>query len=62
MLSRERFALVDDFAAINAVLEHQVERATRQRPPSIQSAVGGLAHLADDAGRVELLFQNAHRS
>src|ERR1700727_2122864 len=57
MLAWIAFALMDDFTAINAILQHQVKRTAGQRLTAIRTAVGGRPDLADYAGTIEILFQ-----
>jgi hypothetical protein len=40
MLARMMTVLVDDFAEVDAVLQHQIERAAGQRPAAPLTAAG----------------------
>ena len=53
--------LVDDLAAIDAVLQHQIERAAGDRHAARCIAEAVEPGLADDAGRVEFLLECTNR-
>src|SRR6266571_3895948 len=57
MLAWIALVLVDDFTAIHAVLQHQVERTAGERLAAIPAAVGGGPDLADNASAIEVLLQ-----
>ena len=60
-LSRKRFALVDDLASVDSVLQHEVKGAARKPLPAIGAPVRRRAAFADDASGGEIIPQGAHR-
>jgi hypothetical protein len=50
-----------DLAAIDAVLQHVIERPPSNRLAPIGLAIGRRAALADDARSIEVLLEQAHR-
>src|ERR1700747_2246663 len=55
-------SLVNDLADIGAVLQHQVERATREWLTADEAAGSARPRFALDAAGVELLFQQPDRA
>jgi hypothetical protein len=62
MLSRMGVALVRDLAAIDAVLQHEVEGAAGELVTAIDSPVREGAVFAADSRSVEFCFKGTHRS
>src|SRR3984957_6795844 len=62
VLSRKGFALVDDLAPIDPVLQYQVQRPAVEPLSAIGTAVRGCPALADDPGGVEIGLKRAHRA
>ena len=54
--------LMHDLAAIDAVLQHVVERSPRHRLAPIGPTIRRGAALADDARRIEVLLEQSHRA
>src|ERR1700732_3740070 len=54
--------VVNDLAAINAVLEHQVERATGEWLPARDAARGACPQFAPDAAGFQLVLQQPDRA
>ena len=53
--------LVDDLAAIDRVLQHQIQRPARKPLAAVGAAVRRGAALADDAAGYQIIPQGAHR-
>src|SRR6202045_4154678 len=59
VFARLELALVNDRAAIGAVLQHQVERAPRERLPADEAPGSARPRLTFDPARFELRLQQA---
>src|SRR6202023_4273394 len=59
VFARMELALVDDLAAIGAVLQHQVERAPRERLPAHEAPGNARPRLTFDPARFELRLPSA---
>src|SRR6267143_6247954 len=62
VLTRMGLLLVDDLASINPVLQHQIERATREWLAASRATRCAGAQLAVDAAGVELVLQQPDRA
>jgi hypothetical protein len=54
--------LMHDLAAIDAVLQHVAEGSPSNRLTPVRPAIRRCAVLADDAGCIEMLLKQAHRT
>ena len=61
VLAGVALVLVDDLAAIDPVLQHQIESTARERLAAIGTAIRCLAGLADDPLRIQLLLEQPDR-
>src|SRR5712672_2463597 len=61
MLARVALVLVDDLAAVDAVLQHEIECTPGDRLAAVGAAVRGGAALADDALRVKVGLEQSDR-
>ena len=59
VFSRERFALVDDLASVDSVLQHEVKRPARKPLAAIGAPIRRRAMFADDARGGEIIPQGA---
>src|SRR5580704_8956771 len=62
VLARMELPLVNDLAEIGAVLQHQVERAARERLAAHESPGSARPRLTFDPARFELRIQQAART
>jgi len=49
-----------DLAAINSILQHEIERAAGKRLLAIASTVGRVPRLTDDTSRIEVGFEQSN--
>ena len=61
VFSRERFALVDDLASVDLVLQHEIKRPARKPLAAIGAPIRRRAAFADEASGGEIIPQGAHR-
>src|SRR5580698_5561073 len=61
VFSRKRFALVDDLASVDTVIQHEVKRATPKPLAAIGLPSAAMLRFADDASGGEIIPQGSHR-
>src|SRR5580704_676915 len=62
VFARVELALVNDLASVNAVLQHQVERAARERPAADEAPGNARPQLTFDPARFQLVLQQSDRA
>ena len=62
VLARMGLLLVNDLASVNAVLQHQVERAVREWLAALQATRSARPRLAFDPAGFQLVFQQSDRA